>query len=151
MCCFVCMLFCCEGSVFYTGCPNKFGEFVYELYSQSASSLKVIQKSSFVLSRSAPIRCSERSVWASSLPDSFNNVMAFVKREISCLNFFRIVTCISLQSGFSLVGGTGGIPPYEPYVPPHKNGVPPIKSESCPPSSPFIMGGLVGFFYHRTD
>ena len=22
-------------------------------------------------------------------------------------------------------GGLGGIPPYEPYVPPHKNGVPP--------------------------
>ena len=29
-------------------------------------------------------------------------------------------------AGFSLVGGDwGGIPPYEPYVPPHKNGVPP--------------------------
>ena len=66
-------------------------------HSQSASSLKVIQKSTFVLSRSAPIRRSERSVWASSLPDSSNNVMAVVKRGISCLNFFRIVTCISLQ------------------------------------------------------
>ena len=49
-------------------------------------------------------------------------------------------------AGFSLVGGTGGIPPYEPYVPPHKNGVPPIKSESCPPSSPFIMGGTCRIF-----
>ena len=50
-----------------------------------------------VENRLAPIRRSERSVWGSSLPDSFNNVMAVVKREISCLNFFRIVTCISLQ------------------------------------------------------
>ena len=44
--------------------------------SQSASSLKVIQKSTFVLSRYAPIRRGERPVWASSPPDSFNNVMA---------------------------------------------------------------------------
>ena len=65
--------------------------------SQSASSFKVIQKSTFVLSRSVPIRHSERSVWASSLPDSFNNVMAVVKREISCLNLFRIVACTCLQ------------------------------------------------------
>ena len=29
---------------------------------------------------------------------------------------------------------------------------PPIKSESCPPSSPFIMAGTCRiFFYHRTD
>ena len=60
------------------------------LYSQSASSLKVIQKSTFVLSRSAPIRHNERPVWASSLPDSFSKVMAVVKREISYLNLFRI-------------------------------------------------------------
>ena len=56
--------------------------------------------------------------------------------------------------GFSLVGGSGGGiwgSPYEPYVPPHKNGVPPIKSESCPLISIHHGGGLVGFFYHRTD
>ena len=48
-------------------------------------------------------------------------------------------------------GGMGGSP-YEPYVPPHKNGVPLIKSESCPPSSLFIMAGTCRiFFYHRTD
>ena len=56
-------------------------------------------------------------------------------------------------AGFSLVGGDwGGIPPYEPYVPPHKDGVPPYKIGKL---SPLISihhgGGLVGFFYHRTD
>ena len=40
------------------------------LYKQSASSLKVIQKSTSVLSRSAPIRGGERPVWASSLLNS---------------------------------------------------------------------------------
>ena len=48
---------------------------------QSASSLKVIHKSIFVLSRSAPIRSQKRPVWASSLPYSFNKIMAAVKSE----------------------------------------------------------------------
>ena len=66
-------------------------------YSQSASSRKAIQKLTFVLSRSAPIRRSGRLVQASSLPDSFINVMAVVKREIWCLNLFRIVACTCLE------------------------------------------------------
>ena len=37
-------------------------------------------------------------------------------------------------------GGTGEDPP-------HKNGVPPIKSESCPPSSLFIMAGTCQIFF----
>ena len=65
--------------------------------SQSTSSLKVIQKSIFVLSQSAPIRRQKRPVWASSLPESFNTTMAVVKKEIPCLNLFRIVGWICCQ------------------------------------------------------
>ena len=79
---------------------NKCFSYIAHLHtfiSQSASSLKVIQKSTFVLSRYAPIRRGEGPVWASTLPDSFNNVMAVFKREISCLNLSRIIACICLQ------------------------------------------------------
>ena len=55
-----------------------------------------------------------------------------VKSETELFQFLTTEKILSLLncncglSGFSLVGGDwGGIPPYEPYVPPHKNGVPP--------------------------
>ena len=69
----------------------------YENNSQSASLLKVIEKLTLVLSQSAPIRSSERPVWASSLPDYSTMLMAVVKREISCLNLFGIVACTCCQ------------------------------------------------------
>ena len=49
-------------------------------------------------------------------------------------------------------GETGGIPPMSLMSPLIRMMSPPIKSESCPPSSLFIMAGTCQiFFYHRTD
>ena len=50
-------------------------------------------------------------------------------------------------------GGTGGFPPMSLMSPLIRTVSPPIKSESCPPSSLFIMGGDWSdfFFDHGTD
>ena len=76
-------------------------------YSQFVSSMKVIQKSTFVLSRSAPIRHSERPVWASSLPDSFNNIMAVVKMEISCLHFSELLPVLASNTTWTAENAGG--------------------------------------------
>ena len=50
-------------------------------------------------------------------------------------------------AGFSLVGGTGGDPPYEPYVPPHKDSVPPYKIGKLSPLISIHHGGDLSDFF----
>ena len=57
-------------------------------------------------------------------------------------NYFNNVGLRVFPSG----GGTGGIPPMSLMSPLIRTVSPPIKSESCPPSSPFIMGGTCRIF-----
>ena len=65
------------------------------------------------------------------------------KETLSVIIQFLLCGC----SGFSLVGGTGGgSPPMSLMSPLIRTVSPPIKSESCPPSSPFIMGGTCRIF-----
>ena len=45
------------------------------------------------------------------------------------------------------MGGTGGDPPYEPYVPPHKNGVPPYKIGKLSPLISIDHGGDLSDFF----
>ena len=94
-----------DSGISYQTVIKTFSDYIYHAV-YYASSLKVIQKSVFVLSRSrgtkspgwsAPIRSAKRPVWASSLPDSFNKTMAVVKRENQCLSLFRIVVCTCRQ------------------------------------------------------
>ena len=66
--------------------------------SQSASSLKVIHNSIFVLSQPGPIRSQKRLVWESSLPNSFNKIMAAVKREFGVRTYSELLTVLAANT-----------------------------------------------------